>query len=188
MAAAFAAPSAVAVRRPAAAATTTARPAAPLGTCAFTPAAGAARLAAAVARPAGVPPPPTGPTAPVCDGTVTFPSDLDGTKLRVGIVSARWRDDLTGPMVADVLKGLAERSVKDDNIVQMEVPGCGELPVAARLMMATQKVDVVIAVGVLIDGATDGYTFMCEAVSNGLMNVRCFFAGGDARGCLEGCC
>jgi len=70
----------------------------------------------------------------------------------------------------------------------MEVPGCGELPVAARLMMATQKVDVVIAVGVLIDGATDGYTFMCEAVSNGLMNVRCFGVGRPRVGAPGACC
>ena len=55
-------------------------------------------------------------------------------------------------------------------------------------MMATQKVDVVIAVGVLIDGATDGYTFMCEAVSNGLMNVRCFGVGRPRVGAPGACC
>lgn len=159
----------------ASAAITSARPATALGACAFTPTGRiTARLSAVSAATATAPPAPL-PFSPVADGTVTFPSDLDGSKLRVGIVSARWRSDLTGPMVADVLRGLGERSVKEENIVQMEVPGCGELPVAARLMMASQKVDVVVAVGVLIDGATDGYSFMSEAVSNGLMSVRIFF-------------
>lgn len=171
---AFAAAPAGVCGRPAAAAATRTRPAASLGVCAFTPAGRvAARLPAPSAAAAAAPPPPPPlPLSPVADGTVSFPSDLDGAALRVGIVSARWRSDLTGPMVADVVRGLGERSVKEENIVQMEVPGCGELPVAARLMMASQKVDVVVAVGVLIDGATDGYSFMSEAVSNGLMNVR----------------
>lgn len=165
----------------AAAAATSCRPSATLGVCTFTPGGRVtARLptASAAAATASLPPPPL-PLSPVADGTVSFPADLDGAALRVGIVSARWRSDLTGPMVADVVRGLGERSVKAENIVQMEVPGCGELPVAARLMMASQKVDVVVAVGVLIDGATDGYSFMSEAVSNGLMNVRRFrsFAG-----------
>ncbi|GAB0496794.1 hypothetical protein MMPV_008110 [Pyropia vietnamensis] len=156
------------------AATTRTRPVTALGVCAFIPSGCfAARFPAASAAAASAPASPAPlPLSPVADGTVSFPSDLDGSALRVGIVSARWRSDLTGPMVADVVRGLGERLVKEENIVQMEVPGCGELPVAARLMMASQKVDVVIAVGVLIDGATDGYSFMCEAVSNGLMNLQ----------------
>lgn len=178
---AFAAAPAGVCARPApltSAATTSARPATALGVCAFTPTGrfAARQPAVSAAAPAAAAAPL--PLSPVADGTVTFPSDLDGAKLRVGIVSARWRSDLTGPMVADVIRGLGERSVKEENIVQMEVPGCGELPVAARLMMASQKVDVVVAVGVLIDGATDGYSFMSEAVSNGLMNVRIFLSQG----------
>lgn len=175
---AFAAAPAGVCARPAplaSATTTSVRPDSALGVCAFTPSGRfAARLPTASAAAAAPAPPPPLPLSPVADGTVAFPSDLDGTKLRVGIVSARWRSDLTGPMVADVLRGLGERSVKEENIVQMEVPGCGELPVAARLMMASQKVDVVVAVGVLIEGATDGYSFMSEAVSQGLMSVRAF--------------
>lgn len=177
-----AAPAGVCARRTSLAspATTSSRPVTALGVCAFTPF--GCRAARFPAASAGASPAPL-PLSPVADGTVSFPSDLDGSALRVGIVSARWRSDLTGPMVADVVRGLCERSVKEENIVQMEVPGCGELPVAARLMMASQKVDVVVAVGVLIDGSTDGYSFMCEAVSNGLMNVRIF----ASCSCVSGC-
>lgn len=54
----------------------------------------------------------------------------------------------------------------------MQVPGSYELPMAARLMCAAQKVDAVICVGTLIKGETDHYEYIASAVSSGIMDLQ----------------
>lgn len=79
---------------------------------------------------------------------------------------------MVGKMVDDVKGALSECKVKDENIVEMQVPGAFELPMAARLMCSTQKVDAVIAVGALIKGETDHYDYIAQAVASGLMDIQ----------------
>lgn len=111
-------------------------------------------------------------TAPTCaDKGITFPA-LDGSPLRIGIVWTRWGDEKVTRMVSDVKAALTDCSVGADNIVEMQVPGAFELPMAARLMCATQKVDAVVAVGVLVNGETNHYEYIAGAVTDGLMDLQ----------------
>jgi 6,7-dimethyl-8-ribityllumazine synthase len=119
--------------------------------------------------------------APTCnDGSIKFDVS-DGSPYRIGIVWTRWNREMVGAMVADVKDALAECKVQPENVVEMQVPGAFELPMAARLMCSTQKVDAVVAVGALIKGETDHYEYIAGAVANGLMdlqlsvNVPCIF-------------
>ena len=75
-------------------------------------------------------------------------------------------------LVKDVKDELSSLGVKSDNLVEMQVPGCFELPVAVRYMASAHKVDVVVTVGVLIKGETDHYHYIAQAVSNGIMDVQ----------------
>lgn len=114
------------------------------------------------------------------DGSLTF-DVTDGSPYRVGVVWTRWNQEMVKAMVGDVKGALKDLGVKDENIVEMQVPGAYELPMAARLMCLSQKVDAVVAVGVLIKGETDHYDYIAGAVANGLMdlqlsvNVPCIF-------------
>jgi 6,7-dimethyl-8-ribityllumazine synthase len=115
---------------------------------------------------------PRAKTAPTCgDGSVSFDA-ADGSPHRVGIVWTRWNGAMVSKMVGDVKGALAGCGVKPENVVEMQVPGAFELPMAARLMCATQKVDAVVAVGVLIKGETDHYEYIAGAVANGLMDLQ----------------
>ena len=66
---------------------------------------------------------------------------------------------------------LKECNVTDDNIFETEVPGAYELPFAAKLLALSGTVDAIICTGVLIKGGTMHFEYICEAVSQGIMNV-----------------
>jgi 6,7-dimethyl-8-ribityllumazine synthase len=97
---------------------------------------------------------------------------LDGSKFRIGIVYTRWNAEMVQPMVQDVRAVLNECNVEAKNIVEMQVPGAFEVPMAARLMTATQKVDAIVCVGTLISGETDHYEYIAGPVSQGLMDLQ----------------
>lgn len=103
---------------------------------------------------------------------MTWPVTLDGRDLRVGIVSTRWHLEQVLTMVDDMKATLSELGVSSDNIPTMQVPGCFELPMAARLMISAQKVDAVVCVGVLIKGDTDHYGLIASSVTSGLMDLQ----------------
>ena len=84
-------------------------------------------------------------------GDVAFPT-LDGSDVRVGIVRARWHADMGDALVGGIKESLANCGVKPENILENEVPGSFELPLASRLLALSGTVDVIIPVGILIKG------------------------------------
>jgi 6,7-dimethyl-8-ribityllumazine synthase len=56
----------------------------------------------------------------------------------------------------------------------MHVPGSFELPLAAELCLSSpggKVVDAVIALGCVVKGSTPHFQFVCDSMSQGLMNV-----------------
>jgi len=102
---------------------------------------------------------------------ISFPT-VDGTDLRVGIVTTRWNAEVVDKLKAGARQTLLDAGVKDEDIVEFEVPGAWELPLAARYMCLTQKVDAVIPMGVLIKGDTDHYDMIKDAACTGLMDLQ----------------
>lgn len=88
------------------------------------------------------------------------------------MISTRWNTDYVSILKSKVVQTLCDNGISTDNIVEMEVPGAFELPMAARLMCAAQKVDAVICLGVLIKGDTDHYDYIADSVSGGLMDLQ----------------
>lgn len=111
---------------------------------------------------------------PQCsDMGVEFPTAKYDETFRIGVISTRWNAELVTPMVAAVEATLTgEAGVEAGDVVKMEVPGAWELPMAARLMCAAQKVDAVVCLGVLIKGESQHYEFLASAVSSGLMDLQ----------------
>jgi len=130
-------------------------------TCAFAPA--PMRL-----RPAVAPRPAVSMAAG--NEAIDFP-ELDGKEVRVGIIKARWHEDIGDSLVAGIKTSLAECGVEADNIFESEVPGSFELPLATRYLSLSGTVDVVIPIGVLIKGDTLHFEVIAESVTKGLMDV-----------------
>ena len=99
----------------------------------------------------------------------TIPS---GELFRIAVVAAEWNAEVTEPMLKGAVDTLLEHGVKEDNIIIKHVPGTYELPYAAEWLIANNDVlDAVICIGCVIQGETRHFEFICQAVSQGLVNV-----------------
>ncbi|MFF1821918.1 6,7-dimethyl-8-ribityllumazine synthase [Kribbella sp. NPDC051587] len=87
---------------------------------------------------------------------------------RVAVVAALWHPKVTDSLVAGALRALEDSGVTDFKVVR--VPGSFELPVAA-LHAAKSGYDAVIALGVVIRGDTPHFEYVCQATTDGLMQV-----------------
>ena len=88
--------------------------------------------------------------------------NLNGEHLRIGIVQARFTNEVGSTMLKTAVEKLHELGVKDDNITVTTVPGALEVPLVLQSMAGTQRFDALIAIGCVIRGET--YHF--ELVSN----------------------
>jgi 6,7-dimethyl-8-ribityllumazine synthase len=92
----------------------------------------------------------------------TYDVNLDGEGLRVGIVQARFNEDVCHGLLAACLAELKHLGVADEDILHVTVPGALEIPLALQKMADTMQFDALIALGAVIRGET--YHF--ELVSN----------------------
>ena len=95
-------------------------------------------------------------------------------KNKIGIVVSEWNKDITSNLLKGAQDKLIELGVKNENIKISWVPGSFELVYGCK-ELSKQNVDAIIAIGCVIKGETDHYDFICEAVSNGIMqlNISC---------------
>lgn len=95
--------------------------------------------------------------------------DFDGSRLRAGIVVARWNGVVTDRLEAGALDALRRHGVLDARITVVRVPGAFEIPTAARLLLA--RVDGVVGLGCVIRGETSHYDYVCDAAIGGLAAI-----------------
>ena len=87
---------------------------------------------------------------------------LDGKKLHIGIVQARFNESITNSLAAASRAELIALGVQEKHIHHVLVPGALEVPVALQAMAERDEYDALIALGCIIRGET--YHF--ELVSN----------------------
>lgn len=87
---------------------------------------------------------------------------LEGKKLSIGIVQARFNEGITNALFAACHAELLALGVQEKNITHVTVPGALEVPVALQAMAERDDFDALIALGCIIRGET--YHF--ELVAN----------------------
>ena len=92
----------------------------------------------------------------------------DGAGLRVVVVAASWHTVVMDGLLAGARRALAEAGVAEVRVVR--VPGSFELPVAAQAA-ARAGADAVVALGVVIQGGTPHFEYVCRAATDGLARV-----------------
>jgi len=92
----------------------------------------------------------------------TLSPDLNGEGLHIGIVRARFNEEIGQTELAACLAELAEMGVDERDVMVVSVPGALELGVTLAQMAETFEFDALIALGAVIRGET--YHF--EIVSN----------------------
>jgi 6,7-dimethyl-8-ribityllumazine synthase len=91
---------------------------------------------------------------------------------RFAIVSARFHADLAEMLVDGANRALRDCGVAEDDVGHFEVPGCFELPLACRNVIATQRYDGIVALGVVIRGQTPHFEYVAGECARGIMNVQ----------------
>lgn len=87
---------------------------------------------------------------------------LDGKKLHIGIVQARFNESITNALAAACRAALLDLGVQEKHITHVLVPGALEVPVALQALAERDEFDALIALGCIIRGET--YHF--ELVAN----------------------
>ena len=95
---------------------------------------------------------------------------LDGSKLSIGIVQARFNEGITNILAAACLQELEALGVKEKNIRPVKVPGALELPCALQALAESENFDALIALGCIIRGET--YHFELVANESGAAVTR----------------
>lgn len=95
---------------------------------------------------------------------------LDGRKLSIGIVQARFNESITNALAEACKHELASLGVQEDNIKHIKVPGALEVPVALQALAESDKYDALIALGCIIRGET--YHFELVANESGAAVTR----------------
>ncbi|MEY4060993.1 MAG: hypothetical protein RIQ31_655 [Actinomycetota bacterium] len=94
---------------------------------------------------------------------------IDASGLQIAIVVTSWHDQITGGLLAG-----AERALKaagNDTYEIWRVPGAFELPLGAQKAIDAGA-DAVIALGVVIQGETPHFDYVCSAATDGLNRVQ----------------
>ncbi|MEY4064633.1 MAG: hypothetical protein RIR26_841 [Pseudomonadota bacterium] len=92
--------------------------------------------------------------------------------IKVGLVVCRFNELVTRRLAEGAVALLKRRGIKKEQIVEVEVPGAFESPLAAQWLIDTHAVDGVVVLGAVIRGSTSHYDYVCSTASSGLMNVQ----------------
>ncbi len=95
----------------------------------------------------------------------------NGADFKVGIVVSEWNNSITFALLKGAKETLLENGVPEEHILIRYVPGAFELPLGAQLMLDNTEVDGVIVIGVVIQGETKHFDFVCQGATEGIMKV-----------------
>lgn len=106
------------------------------------------------------------------DNGASPPPGLDGKGLRIGVVRARWNSPIVERLAEGVGRGLASLGVDPTDVVDETVPGSFELPMGARILASSGRVDAVICLGSVIRGETSHYDLVAGEAAAGIQQVQ----------------
>ncbi len=95
----------------------------------------------------------------------------NGADYKIGIVVSEWNDSITLNLLKGAKQALTENGVKPENIFVQFVTGAFELPLGSQYFCETGEVDGVVAIGVVIQGETRHFDFVCSGTTQGIMDV-----------------
>ena len=94
--------------------------------------------------------------------------DVSGKKF--GVVVCRWNEYVNQMLLEGALDELKKHG--DPEVLVVKVPGTWEVPLAVKGLVESDKVDAVIALGTILQGATSHAEMLASDVSSALMKLQ----------------
>jgi 6,7-dimethyl-8-ribityllumazine synthase len=104
-------------------------------------------------------------------GGISFEGGLDASDLRVAVVVARFNVHVTERLLAGCVEELESHGLNDARLEQVEVPGCFELPLAAKQLAGTGRFSAIICLGAIIRGDTPHFDYVSSATAHGVQQA-----------------
>lgn len=98
-------------------------------------------------------------------------TNLDGRNMRIGIVQARFNDELTGRMAQECIAELKSLGVSEEDIRHVTVPGALEVPLALQAMANSEQYDALVALGCIIRGETYHFELVANESGSGVTRL-----------------
>jgi 6,7-dimethyl-8-ribityllumazine synthase len=92
----------------------------------------------------------------------------DMSRYKVAVISARWHEELCNSLVSGAQRALSQAKVSMDPVIY--VPGSFELPLAAQIAL-DNGADAAVVLGVVVRGETPHFDYVCQGVTDGIMQV-----------------
>jgi 6,7-dimethyl-8-ribityllumazine synthase len=102
-------------------------------------------------------------------GEYAAPADLDASGMRIALVVARFNADITELLLDGARRTLDKYGATDVDIVR--VPGAFELPLVARTLAQSGRVDAVICIGAVVRGDTPHFEYVAGECAAGITRV-----------------
>lgn len=93
--------------------------------------------------------------------------------LKAIIISAAWHPEICDALVAGAKRGFATAGINNPTI--KTVAGSFELPLAAQLAFE-EGFDIAVVVGLVLRGETPHFDYVCQGVTQGVMDVSLKFS------------
>ena len=96
---------------------------------------------------------------------------LDGKELVIGIVQARFNQEITNALAKACWEELLAHGVQEKHIDHVQVPGALEVPVALQAMAEKGGYDALVALGCVIRGETYHFELVANESAAGVTRV-----------------
>ena len=100
-----------------------------------------------------------------------YDPDFDGAGLRIGIVQARFNEDICHGLRAACLTELKHLGVDDQDVLLVTVPGALEIPLALQKMAESGQFDALIALGTVVRGETYHFELVANESGAGIQRI-----------------
>ncbi len=101
----------------------------------------------------------------------TYEGKLQAKGFKVGIILSRFNQFVSDRLLEGALDALSRLGAESADITIYKVPGSFEVPLLAKKLAKSGKVDGILCLGVLIRGDTPHFDFLGAEVTKGISQV-----------------
>jgi 6,7-dimethyl-8-ribityllumazine synthase len=96
---------------------------------------------------------------------------FDASDYKIGIVCSEFNSDITGKLLESAREKCATYGIRKENIIVHKVSGCVEIPLLLDVMAKMRSFDALVALGVVMQGETAHFDYVCSLVTDGVLRV-----------------
>jgi 6,7-dimethyl-8-ribityllumazine synthase len=101
----------------------------------------------------------------------TLEGKISAEGYRFGLVVSRFNDFISSKLVEGAVDALKRHGATEEQLLLVKVPGAFEIPLVAKKLAESGKVDAVICLGAVIRGSTPHFDYVAAEVSKGIAMV-----------------